>query len=139
AMLGRAGRFVVLGLAAVAALGYGITALFAATAPGATGWPIIAAVAARIPVIGTIWVAPASAGGAAANRSARPAEAPQGELDAAATWDALSRGEDIVDDAGSDPGDGDDGADAETAADQAADADDAAEPDPDADADPDSK
>src|SRR5699024_9012122 len=57
AMLGRAGRFVVLGLAAVAALGYGITALFAATAPGATGWPIIAVVAAGISVIGIIWVA----------------------------------------------------------------------------------
>src|SRR5699024_7294478 len=40
AMLGRAGRLVVLGFAAVAALAYGITALFAATAPGATGWPI---------------------------------------------------------------------------------------------------
>ena len=73
------------------------------------------------------------------SRYARTAEAAEGEFDSAATWDALSRGEDIVDDAGSDPGDGDDGADAETAEDQAADADDAAEPDPDADADPDSK
>ena len=139
AMLGRAGRFVVLGLAAVAALGYGITALFAATAPGATGWPIIAVVAAGISVIGIIWVATASAGWTNSNRYARTAEAAEGEFDSAATWDALSRGEDIVDDAGSDPGDGDDGADAETAEDQAADADDAAEPDPDADADPDSK
>src|SRR5699024_7901959 len=72
-----------------------------------TGWPIIAAVAAGISVIGIIWVATASAGWTNSNRYARTAEAAEGEFDSAATWDALSRGEDIVDDAGSDPGDGD--------------------------------
>src|SRR5699024_5549144 len=95
AMLGRARRFVLLGLAAVAALGYGITALFAATAPGATGWPIIAAVAAGISVIGIIWVATASAGWTNSNRYASTAQDDEGEIDLAATWDALPRREDI--------------------------------------------
>src|SRR5699024_379833 len=60
---------------------------------------IIAAVAAGISVIGNIWVATASAGWTNTNRYARTAEAAEGEFDSAATWDALSRGEDIVDDA----------------------------------------
>jgi MFS family permease len=95
AMLGKVGRFVVLGLAAVAALGYGVTALTAASAPGATSWPIVAAVAAGIGIIGIIWVATASAKWTNSNRYARTAEAADGEFDSAAAWDALSRGEDI--------------------------------------------
>lgn len=95
AMLGKVGRFVVLGLAAVAALGYGITALTTAAAPGATSWAIIAAVASGIGVIGIIWVASSSARWTNSNRYARSAEAADGEFDSAAAWDALSRGEDI--------------------------------------------
>lgn len=98
AMLGRLGRFVVLGLAAVAGIGYGITALSAASRPGATSWPIIAAVAAGIGIIGIIWVATASARWTNSNRYARTAEADGREFDSAATWDALSRGEDVEDD-----------------------------------------
>ncbi|UVI34483.1 Trp biosynthesis-associated membrane protein [Brevibacterium spongiae] len=98
AMLGRIGRFVVLGLAAVAGIGYGITALTAAASPGATSWPIIAAVAAGIGVIGILWVATASARWTNSNRYARSAEAGGEEFDSAATWDALSRGEDVEDD-----------------------------------------
>ncbi|WP_166824564.1 Trp biosynthesis-associated membrane protein [Brevibacterium limosum] len=108
AMLGRIGRFVVLGLAGIAGIGYGITALTAASAPGATSWAIIAAVAAGIGVIGIVWVSVASNGWANSNRYARSAEAAGGEFDSAATWDALSRGED-VDEApdGEDPSDPD--------------------------------
>lgn len=98
AMLGRIGRFVVFGLAGIAAIGYGITALSAAAAPGATSWPIIAAVAAGIGLIGIVWVAAASAKWSHSNRYARTAEADGGEFDSAATWDALSRGEDVEDD-----------------------------------------
>ena len=97
AMLGRIGRFVVLGLAGIAGIGYGITALSAASAPGATSWAIIAAVAAGIGVIGIIWVAVASNGWTNSNRYARTAESAGGEFDSAATWDALSRGDDVED------------------------------------------
>src|SRR5699024_4662565 len=55
AMLGLARRSVVLRFAAVAALGYGISDLLASSSPRSTGWPIIAAVAAGISVIGIIW------------------------------------------------------------------------------------
>lgn len=98
AMLGRIGRFVVLGVAAIAGIGYGITALTAASSPGATSWPIIAAVAAGIGVIGILWVATASARWTNSNRYARTAEADGEDFDSAATWDALSRGEDVEDD-----------------------------------------
>lgn len=97
AMLGRIGRFVVLAIAAIAALGYGITALSALATPGATSWPIVAAVAAGLAVIGIVTVAVASAKWTNSNRYARTAEANGEEFDSAATWDALSRGEDVED------------------------------------------
>lgn len=98
AMLGRIGRFVVLAIAAIAAVGYGITALSALSAPGATSWPIVAAVAAGLAVIGIVAVAVASAKWTNSNRYTRTAEANGEGFDSAATWDALSRGEDVEDD-----------------------------------------
>ena len=94
AMLGKIGRFVVLGFAALAALGYGITALQAVTAPGATAWPIVGLCAAAIALIVIAYVAFSSAGWANSNRYARTAEADGEDFDSAATWDALSRGDD---------------------------------------------
>ncbi|MDN5807262.1 MAG: Trp biosynthesis-associated membrane protein [Brevibacterium sp.] len=94
AMLGKIGRFVVLGLASLGAVGYGITALQSVSAPGATGWPIVGLCAAAIALIAIVSVAFASAGWANSNRYARTAEAAGDEFDSAATWDALSRGDD---------------------------------------------
>lgn len=94
AMLGKIGRFVVLGFAAVAAIGYGMTALQSVSSPGATAWPIVALCAAAIALIVIVYVAFASATWANSNRYARTAEAGGEEFDSAATWDALSRGDD---------------------------------------------
>lgn len=94
AMLGRIGRFVVLGFAALAALGYAATALQSATAPGATAWPIVGLCAALIALVVIVCVAFASARWHNSNRYARTAEADGEEFDSAATWDALSRGDD---------------------------------------------
>ncbi|GAA1867279.1 Trp biosynthesis-associated membrane protein [Brevibacterium marinum] len=101
AMLGRIGRFVVLGFAGLAAAGYGITALQSVASPGATSWPIVGLCAAAIALVLIVWVAFASAGWANSNRYARTAEPGGEEFDSAATWDALSRGDDP------EPGDGD--------------------------------
>lgn len=94
AMLGKIGRFVVLGFAALAAVGYGMTALQSISSPGATAWPIAALCAAAIALIVIVYVAFASARWANSNRYARTAEAGGEEFDSAATWDALSRGDD---------------------------------------------
>lgn len=93
AMLGKIGRFVVLGFAGLAALGYGITALQSLAAPGATAWPIVGLCAAAIALIVIAYVAFASAGWTNSNRYARTAEADGEDFDSAATWDALSRGD----------------------------------------------
>ena len=94
AMLGKIGRFVVLGFAALAAIGYGMTALQSVSSPGATAWPIVALFAAAIALIVIVYIAFASARWANSNRYARTAEADGEEFDSAATWDALSRGDD---------------------------------------------
>ncbi|WP_350268826.1 Trp biosynthesis-associated membrane protein [Brevibacterium sp. CBA3109] len=94
AMLGKVGRFVVLGFAALAAIGYGLTALQSISSPGATAWPIVGLCAAASALIVIVYVAFASARWANSNRYARTAEAGGEEFDSAATWDALSRGDD---------------------------------------------
>ena len=94
AMLGKIGRFVVLGFAGLAAVGYGITALQSVTSPGATAWPIVGLCAAAIALIVIAYVAFASADWTNSNRYARTAEAGGEDFDSAATWDALSRGDD---------------------------------------------
>lgn len=94
AMLGKVGRFVVLGFAALAAVGYGMTALQSVSSPGATAWPIVGLCAAATALIVIVYVAFASARWANSNRYARTAEAGGEEFDSAATWDALSRGDD---------------------------------------------
>lgn len=95
AMLGKIGRFIVLGLAGIAAVGYGVTALQSLSAPGATSWPIVALFAAAIALVVIAYVAFASARWTSTNRYARSAEADGDEFDSAATWDALSRGDDL--------------------------------------------
>ncbi|WP_231441068.1 Trp biosynthesis-associated membrane protein [Brevibacterium zhoupengii] len=94
AMLGKIGRFVVLGFASLAAVGYGITALQSVSSPGATAWPIVGLCAAAIALIVIVYVAFSSASWTNSNRYARTAEAGGEEFDPAATWDALSRGDD---------------------------------------------
>lgn len=94
AMLGKIGRFVVLGFAGLAAIGYGMTALQSVSSPGATAWPIVGLCAAAIALIVIVYVAFASARWTNSNRYARTAEAGGEEFDSAATWDALSRGDD---------------------------------------------
>ncbi|MGO3679779.1 Trp biosynthesis-associated membrane protein [Brevibacterium aurantiacum] len=94
AMLGKIGRFVVLGFAGLAAVGYGMTALQSVSAPGATAWPIVGLCAAAIALIVIVYVAFSSASWTNSNRYARTAEAGGEEFDSAATWDALSRGDD---------------------------------------------
>lgn len=95
AMFGRIGRFVIFGLAELAALGYGMSAITAIGAPGATSWPIVALLAAVVAVIVIGWVAYASRTWTGSNRYARSAEGAGGEFDSAATWDALSRGDEV--------------------------------------------
>lgn len=109
AMVGKIGRFVVLGFASLAAIGYGITALQSVAAPGATSWPIVALCAAAIALVVIVYVAFASAGWTNSNRYARTAEADGEEFDSAATWDALSRGDDPESDPEAPESDTDDG------------------------------
>ncbi len=98
AMLGRIGRFLVLGLAGLAALGYAGTALSTLLRPGASGWPaagLVAGICAAGAIASVIF---ASARWTNSNRydrdaRSRPAAA-AGEFDSTATWDALSRGDD---------------------------------------------
>ena len=70
-MLGSVGRFVVLGFAGLAAVGYGMTALQSVSAPGATAWPIVGLCAAAIALIVIVYVAFSSASWTNSNRYAR--------------------------------------------------------------------
>lgn len=94
AMLGKIGRFVVFGFAMLASTGYAITALTSMLSPGATVWPIIALCAGIISILTIAYVGLVSASWTNSNRYARTAEAGGEEFDSAATWDALSRGDD---------------------------------------------
>lgn len=95
AMFARIGRFVVLGIGALAGVGYIITAAAAISAPGATAWPIIALLAGIVATVGVGFVLVTSAKWTGSNRYSRAAEAEGEDFDSAAAWDALSRGDEI--------------------------------------------
>lgn len=97
AMLGKIGRFVILSFAAIATIGYGITAVSTLGMPGATGWPVFALTAAIAGLIVIGIVLFASAEWSNSNRYDRRAQANSADFDTTSTWDALSRGEDIDD------------------------------------------
>ena len=95
AMFGKVGRIVVLTFALLAALGYGMTAITAMGAEGATSWPLVALIGAVLAVVVIGWVVVSSRTWSGSNRYARTAQAEDGDFDSAATWDALSRGEEV--------------------------------------------
>ncbi|RAF69083.1 hypothetical protein DN546_33035, partial [Burkholderia multivorans] len=60
-----------------------------------TSWPLVALIGAVLAVVVIGWVVVSSRTWSGSNRYARTAQAEDGDFDSAATWDALSRGEEV--------------------------------------------